>query len=153
MDGLEWVGQGWETRAAAWGGACQDACGTQSQCLLRRGTTPCVRACAFAGRPADLRLCTTHSSELNKPLPPERDEARYIVFDGDVDAVRTGAREVLRRLVRCRTAAWLGPGLVRKVAHAAACQLLMSYPCAQSVCTPVQRTCCAFSPTPCIGLG
>jgi hypothetical protein len=26
--------------------------------------------------------------ELNKPLPPERDEARYIVFDGDVDAVR-----------------------------------------------------------------
>ncbi|KXZ49756.1 DHC2 protein [Gonium pectorale] len=25
--------------------------------------------------------------EMNKPLPPERDEARYLVFDGDVDAV------------------------------------------------------------------
>eukprot|EP00803_Ostreobium_quekettii_P011338 evm.model.scf_1312.1 EVM.evm.TU.scf_1312.1 scf_1312:839-40608(+) len=25
--------------------------------------------------------------ELNKPLPPGRDEARYVVFDGDVDAV------------------------------------------------------------------
>eukprot|EP00951_Prasinocladus_malaysianus_P017874 scaffold141645_cov42-Prasinocladus_malaysianus.AAC.1 len=25
--------------------------------------------------------------ELNKPLPPGKDEARYIVFDGDVDAV------------------------------------------------------------------
>ena len=30
-------------------------------------------------------------SELNKPLPPNRDEARYIVFDGDVDAVRRPA--------------------------------------------------------------
>lgn len=25
--------------------------------------------------------------EMNKPLPAERDEARYLVFDGDVDAV------------------------------------------------------------------
>lgn len=25
--------------------------------------------------------------EVNRPLPPERDEAHYIVFDGDVDAV------------------------------------------------------------------
>lgn len=25
--------------------------------------------------------------EVNRPLPPERDEARYLVFDGDVDAV------------------------------------------------------------------
>uniref|UniRef100_A0A6S8LSH1 AAA+ ATPase domain-containing protein n=1 Tax=Dunaliella tertiolecta TaxID=3047 RepID=A0A6S8LSH1_DUNTE len=25
--------------------------------------------------------------EINKPLPPERDEARYLIFDGDVDAV------------------------------------------------------------------
>lgn len=24
---------------------------------------------------------------MNRPLPPERDEARYLVFDGDVDAV------------------------------------------------------------------
>jgi dynein heavy chain len=24
---------------------------------------------------------------VNRPLPPERDEARYLVFDGDVDAV------------------------------------------------------------------
>lgn len=24
---------------------------------------------------------------MNKPLPAERDEARYLVFDGDVDAV------------------------------------------------------------------
>lgn len=28
-----------------------------------------------------------HRREQNKPLPPDRDEARYIVFDGDVDAV------------------------------------------------------------------
>ncbi|KAF5830619.1 hypothetical protein DUNSADRAFT_14266 [Dunaliella salina] len=25
--------------------------------------------------------------EINKPLPPEKDEARYLIFDGDVDAV------------------------------------------------------------------
>ena len=25
--------------------------------------------------------------ELNRPLPPDRDEVRYVVFDGDVDAV------------------------------------------------------------------
>ena len=30
--------------------------------------------------------------EQNKPLPPDRDEARYLVFDGDVDPVRP-ARE------------------------------------------------------------
>jgi dynein heavy chain len=28
-----------------------------------------------------------HRREVNRPLPPERDEARYLVFDGDVDAV------------------------------------------------------------------
>jgi len=25
--------------------------------------------------------------ELNRPLPPDKDECRYIVFDGDVDAL------------------------------------------------------------------
>lgn len=30
-------------------------------------------------------MCTCR--EVNRPLPPERDEARYLVFDGDVDAV------------------------------------------------------------------
>jgi hypothetical protein len=29
----------------------------------------------------------TKFRELNKPLPSDRDEAKYIVFDGDVDAV------------------------------------------------------------------
>lgn len=24
---------------------------------------------------------------MNKPLPPDKDEARYLIFDGDVDAV------------------------------------------------------------------
>lgn len=34
--------------------------------------------------------------EVNKPLPPDRDEARYIVFDGDVDAV-SGVRILMRQ--------------------------------------------------------
>lgn len=31
--------------------------------------------------------CLLAFREVNRPLPPERDEARYLVFDGDVDAV------------------------------------------------------------------
>jgi dynein heavy chain, axonemal len=33
------------------------------------------------------RTQLTHCRDVNRPLPPDRDEAHYIVFDGDVDAV------------------------------------------------------------------
>lgn len=37
--------------------------------------------------------------ELNKPLPPDKQEARYIVFDGDVDAVRPHKRGVIETTI------------------------------------------------------
>ncbi|KAF8069431.1 DHC1 [Scenedesmus sp. PABB004] len=44
--------------------------------LAARRPTACASPLLCAGR-----------REVNRPLPPERDEAAYIVFDGDVDAV------------------------------------------------------------------
>lgn len=41
----------------------------------------------FQAAPHNCTMLLAGCREVNRPLPPERDEARYLVFDGDVDAV------------------------------------------------------------------